>query len=96
MGLGAGRGPGGQPVRMPQQQQPPQAGPTNTKEVGFSEDVEEEANSYFTKIYHHPPANMSIDEVLEMLKRFKDSTNTKERVSGNQAPSLSQSLTVIS
>lgn len=47
----------------------------------YSEEVEEEANKYFAKIYNQPPGNLSIDEVLEMLKTFKDSINKRERVS---------------
>lgn len=40
-----------------------------------SEDVEEMANSYFQKIY---TSEQSIGEVVEMLKRFKTSGNSKE------------------
>ncbi len=47
----------------------------------FSKEIEDEANSYFQRIYNHPPhPTISIDEVLEMLKRFKDSPIKKERV----------------
>lgn len=47
----------------------------------FSTEVEDEANSYFQRIYNQPPhPTMSIDEVLDMLKRFKDSPNRKEKV----------------
>ena len=47
----------------------------------FSKILEDEANSYFQKIYNQPPHQvLSIDEVLEMLKRFRDSTNKRERV----------------
>ncbi|KAK3085676.1 hypothetical protein FSP39_006989 [Pinctada imbricata] len=46
----------------------------------FSKEVEDEANSYFQKIYNQPPhPTMSIDDVLDMLKRFKDSPNRKEK-----------------
>lgn len=46
-----------------------------------SKEVEDEANSYFQRIYNHPPhPTLSIDEVLEMLNKFKDSTNKRERV----------------
>ncbi|XP_060561916.1 CCR4-NOT transcription complex subunit 1-like [Ruditapes philippinarum] len=46
----------------------------------FTKEVEDEANSYFQRIYNQPPhPTMSIDEVLEMLKRFKDSANRKEK-----------------
>jgi CCR4-NOT transcription complex subunit 1 len=45
-----------------------------------SKDIEDEANSYFQRIYNHPPhPTLSIDEVLEMLKRFQDSHNKRER-----------------
>ena len=47
----------------------------------FSTEVEDEANSYFQRIYNQPPhPTMSIDEVLDMLKRFKDSLNRREKV----------------
>lgn len=47
----------------------------------FPGDVEAEANSYFQKIYNQPPnPTMTIDEVLEMLKKFKDSSSKKEKV----------------
>lgn len=46
----------------------------------FTKEVEDEANSYFQKIYNQPPhPTMSIDEVLDMLKRFKDSPNRQEK-----------------
>ncbi|KAL3275904.1 hypothetical protein HHI36_020639 [Cryptolaemus montrouzieri] len=45
-----------------------------------SKDIEDEANSYFQRIYNHPPhPTLTIDEVLDMLKRFQDSTNKRER-----------------
>ncbi|XP_063752641.1 CCR4-NOT transcription complex subunit 1 isoform X2 [Eleginops maclovinus] len=46
----------------------------------FSKEIDDEANSYFQRIYNHPPhPTMSVDEVLEMLQRFKDSTINRER-----------------
>lgn len=46
-----------------------------------SKEIEDEANSYFQRIYNHPPhPTLSIDEVLEMLKKFQDSPNKRERV----------------
>ena len=61
--------------------------PTDVSQVwpgmdqSFSKEVEDEANSYFQRIYNHPPnPTISIDEVLEMLKKFKDSPVKKERV----------------
>ncbi|KAK7790471.1 hypothetical protein R5R35_006209 [Gryllus longicercus] len=45
-----------------------------------SKEVEDEANSYFQRIYNHPPhPTLSIDEVLDMLKKFQDSPNKRER-----------------
>lgn len=44
-------------------------------------EIEDEANSYFQRIYNHPPhPTLSIDEVLEMLKKFKDSSSKREKV----------------
>jgi CCR4-NOT transcription complex subunit 1 len=46
-----------------------------------SKEIEDEANSYFQRIYNHPPhPTLSIDEVLEMLKKFQNSPNKRERV----------------
>ncbi|KAL0280391.1 UNVERIFIED_CONTAM: hypothetical protein PYX00_001693 [Menopon gallinae] len=46
----------------------------------FSKEVEDEANSYFQRIYNHPPhPTLTIEEVLEMLKKFMDSQNKRER-----------------
>ncbi|XP_072946619.1 CCR4-NOT transcription complex subunit 1-like [Epargyreus clarus] len=46
----------------------------------MSKDIEEEANGYFQKIYNHPPyPSLSIEEVLEMLKKFQDSPSKRER-----------------
>lgn len=45
-----------------------------------SKEVEDEANSYFQRIYNHPPhPTLSIDEVLDMLKKFQDSPIKRER-----------------
>lgn len=45
-----------------------------------SKDIEDEANSYFQRIYNHPPhPTLTIDEVLEMLKRFQESPIKRER-----------------
>ena len=47
----------------------------------FSKEVEDKANGYFQQIYNQPPhPTMSIDEVLDMLKKFKDSQNKMEQV----------------
>ncbi|XP_036399218.1 CCR4-NOT transcription complex subunit 1 isoform X8 [Megalops cyprinoides] len=60
----------------------------------FSKEIDDEANSYFQRIYNHPPhptmsvdevslpsphPTMSVNEVLEMLQRFKDSNIKRER-----------------
>ncbi|XP_032816690.1 CCR4-NOT transcription complex subunit 1 isoform X5 [Petromyzon marinus] len=46
----------------------------------FSKEIDDEANSYFQRIYNQPPhPTMSVDEVLEMLQSFKDSNNKRER-----------------
>ncbi|CAG5118083.1 unnamed protein product, partial [Candidula unifasciata] len=46
----------------------------------FSKEVEDRANTYFQQIYNQPPApTMSIDEVLAMLKSFKDSHDKTNR-----------------
>ncbi|XP_066592088.1 CCR4-NOT transcription complex subunit 1 isoform X2 [Prorops nasuta] len=45
-----------------------------------SKEIEDEANSYFQRIYNHPPhPTLSIDEVLDMLKKFQDSGIKRER-----------------
>uniref|UniRef100_T1ISW7 CCR4-NOT transcription complex subunit 1 n=1 Tax=Strigamia maritima TaxID=126957 RepID=T1ISW7_STRMM len=70
---------------------PPSVNPrqTNTPDISsvftdstqqVSSEVEDEANSYFQRIYNHPPhPTLSIDEVLEMLKKFQDSPAKRER-----------------
>ena len=48
--------------------------------VSFDQ-VEDKANSYFQQIYNQPPqSNMPIDQVLAMLKKFKDSNQKVEKV----------------
>ncbi|XP_063392578.1 CCR4-NOT transcription complex subunit 1 isoform X1 [Cydia fagiglandana] len=45
-----------------------------------SKEIEDEANGYFQRIYNHPPhPTLSIDEVLDMLKKFQESPNKRER-----------------
>ncbi|GAB0100187.1 CCR4-NOT transcription complex subunit 1 [Sergentomyia squamirostris] len=47
--------------------------------ITVSKEAEDEANSYFQRIYNHPPhPTLSIDEVLEMLQRFQESRNRCE------------------
>ena len=56
-------------------------GHVNVDAVVHLPKVEDQANSYFQQIYNHPPAsNMSIEQVLTMLKRFKDSSSKMEKV----------------
>ena len=42
-----------------------------------SKDVDEKANAYFQAIYNR---GMSVNQLLEILKQFKDSPNKKEKV----------------
>lgn len=45
-----------------------------------SPEIEKEADTYFQKIYNQSSAgSMSIDDVLDMLRRFQDSTATREK-----------------
>lgn len=49
--------------------------------AALSKEVEEEANSNFQRIYNHPPhPTLSIEEVLDMLRRYQDSSVPRERV----------------
>ena len=44
-----------------------------------SPEIEKEADTYFQRIYNQSTTgSMSIDDVLEMLRRFQDSTNSRE------------------
>lgn len=44
-------------------------------------EIEDEANSYFQRIYNLAPQHsLSIDEVLEMLKKFQSSGIKREKV----------------
>uniref|UniRef100_A0A8D9AYG7 CCR4-NOT transcription complex subunit 1 n=1 Tax=Cacopsylla melanoneura TaxID=428564 RepID=A0A8D9AYG7_9HEMI len=55
-------------------------GPFFPEVTPVSKEIEDEANSYFQRIYNHPPhPTLSIDEVLEMLKKFKDSNIKREQ-----------------
>uniref|UniRef100_A0A034VWY3 Mediator of RNA polymerase II transcription subunit 30 n=1 Tax=Bactrocera dorsalis TaxID=27457 RepID=A0A034VWY3_BACDO len=73
--------------RMPQAAQQPTPTPPNPINPGMadlqgpvSKEVEDEANSYFQRIYNHPPhPTLSIDEVLDILQRFKDSNIRREQ-----------------
>lgn len=73
--------------RMPpsaQQPTPTPPNPNNPIIADFqgpvSKEIEDEANSYFQRIYNHPPhPTLSIDEVLDILQRFKESNIRREQ-----------------
>lgn len=47
--------------------------------ASIPKEIEDEANSYFQRIYNHPPhPTLSIEEVLDMLQRFQESQNRRE------------------
>lgn len=49
-------------------------------EQKVSPEVEKEADTYFQRIYNQSAqGSMTVDEVLDMLKRFQDSPNKRER-----------------
>ncbi|KRG04047.1 uncharacterized protein Dmoj_GI19666, isoform F [Drosophila mojavensis] len=49
-------------------------------QMPVSKEVEDEANSYFQRIYNHQPnPTLSIDEVLDILQRFKESSHRREQ-----------------
>ncbi|XP_039485964.1 CCR4-NOT transcription complex subunit 1 isoform X1 [Drosophila santomea] len=49
-------------------------------QIPVSKEVEDEVNSYFQRIYNHQPnPTLSIDEVLDILQRFKESSNRREQ-----------------
>ena len=50
-----------------------------------SKDVDEKANAFFQAIYN---SRMSVNQLLEILKKFKDSSNKKEKVHIKKAISL--------
>lgn len=69
-----GPNPGIDKPRLPEANLFPEIAPN------VSKDIEDEANSYFQRIYNHPPhPTLSIDEVLDMLKKFQDSPLKRER-----------------
>ena len=58
------------------------AGALFGSEQNFSKEVDDKANSYFQAIYNR---GMSVDRLLDELKKFKDSQIKKERVrNGNR------------
>ena len=61
---------------------PPSLTPSSSDPVYFSveqpsKDVDERANAFFQAIYN---SRMSVNQLLEILKQFKDSANKKEKV----------------
>ncbi|KPL94018.1 CCR4-NOT transcription complex subunit 1-like protein 1, partial [Sarcoptes scabiei] len=49
-------------------------------EQEFSKEIEEEADSYFQRIYNQDqPDTLTIDQFLEMLKQFQESTSKREK-----------------
>nr|XP_027201805.1 CCR4-NOT transcription complex subunit 1-like [Dermatophagoides pteronyssinus] len=76
---------GENPVRSPQlansnanqQQQQPYSPET---EEEFTKDIEEEADSYFQRIYNQDqPDSLTIDQFLDMLKKFQESSLKREK-----------------
>jgi len=62
----------------------------------FSKDVEDEANSYFQRIYNTSGSSQHsaitiVEQVLEMLKNFKDSQSDRDKVRANSL-SFSQAV----
>ena len=51
-------------------------GAVPTPSHGFSQDVEEEANSYFQKVY---TSSQSVDEFIAIIKSFRVSINPREQ-----------------
>lgn len=47
--------------------------------ANMSPEIEREADTYFQRIYNQSSTGMSIEDVLEMLRRFQDSQNQRER-----------------
>ena len=73
-----------QAVQPPRPPMPPPQTPTSVRQDAipgmdhsFAKEIEDEANSYFQRIYSRM---MSLDGVLETLKVFKNSANQKEKV----------------
>ena len=66
-GFGAGTGAGG-PAPLP--------GMPGGQDIHFAAGIEEEANSYFQRIY---TGSSTIDEVITMLRRFQLSSNPREQ-----------------
>ncbi|XP_059059892.1 CCR4-NOT transcription complex subunit 1-like isoform X2 [Achroia grisella] len=67
---------------MPPMEKPRIPEPIHFPEMmhNVTKEIEDEANGYFQRIYNHPPhPTLSIDEVLDMLKKFQDSPNKREQ-----------------
>jgi len=58
--------------------------PNQTPTQQFTKEVEDEANSYFQRIYNNAPNSalppMSVEQALELLKSFRDSPSDREKV----------------
>lgn len=51
----------------------------NLENATFSDEVQEEANSYFQQIYS-PAGQMHVNEFILKLKQFRDSSSKREKV----------------
>lgn len=51
----------------------------NLENATFSDEVQEEANSYFQQIYS-PAGQMHVNEFILKLKQFRDSSREREKV----------------
>lgn len=76
--------------------------PNQGGNLQFSKEVEDEANSYFQRIYNNTPNStpppMSVEQTLELLKNFKDSQVEREKVGYfdmNPFPVLFKGLVVL-
>lgn len=56
--------------------------PTAHGSQQFSKEVEDEANSYFQRIYNTTGSSsaMTIDQIIEILKNLRDSPHDKDKV----------------
>jgi len=63
--------------------------PETGMEGSFSPEVEEEANMYFQKIYL---GQLSIEEVVVLLQRFKNSTNQRYEAMTKQTNNENEQL----
>ncbi|KAH7642406.1 ccr4-not transcription complex subunit 1-like protein [Dermatophagoides farinae] len=67
------------PIRSPQLNATQQPYSPETEEE-FTKDIEEEADSYFQRIYNQDqPDSLTIDQFLDMLKKFQESSHKREK-----------------